>query len=88
MTLKEVGIVIGKKLVTSRRNTRHSPVHVSFENTEIKDKSLLIGVYGQGHTVGQAKANYCRKLRGEKVIVDAMMPTRKAVQLPPKVTVR
>lgn len=88
MTLKEVGIVIGKKLITSRRCTRPEPVHAFFEGTEIKNKSLLIGAYGQGHTVGQAKAQYCKKIGGEILVVDAMLKTRKEFQLPPKITVK
>ncbi|KKM84090.1 hypothetical protein LCGC14_1302780 [marine sediment metagenome] len=88
MTLKEVGIVIGKKLVTSSTTVRRSLVYVSFEGTEIKDKSLLLGAFGQGHTVGQAKADYCRKLRGEILVTDAQWSTRNETQLPPRITVR
>jgi hypothetical protein len=89
MTLKEVGIVIGKKLIKTRRSFKGGRgCRISFEGTEIKDKSLLIGAYGQGCTVGQAKAQYCRKLCGEILVVDAMLSTRKEFQLPPKITVR
>ena len=85
MTLKEVGIVIGKDLMIA---DRVSPIRVTFSDTEIKGKSMLIGAYGSGHTVWQAKAQYCKKLGGELIVVDAMKPTRKEFQLPPKITPR
>ena len=89
MTLKEVGIVIGKKLVTSNCEYRKPPrVIVAFASTEIKGKSLLIGECGRGHTVGQAKADYCKKIKGQILITDAMLKTRKEIQMPPKITVR
>ena len=86
MTLKEVGIVIGKKLQTRRQLS--GKVIIDFKGAEIKDGRMLISAYGQGKTVAQAKANYCLHLRGKRVVVDAMTKTRKEIQLPPKVTVR
>ena len=55
MTLKEVGIVIGKKLVTRRRAIRSRPVMVSFRDTELQQGKLLISGYGEGRTVAEAK---------------------------------
>jgi len=88
MTLKEVGIVIGKKLLTRRRAIRSRPVMVFFEDTELKEGEMLIGECGKGSTVGQAKADYCKKLKGQILITDAMLKTRREIQLPPKITVR
>ena len=86
MTLKEVGIVIGKKLVT--RHVLTGKVLVDFEGTELKDRNLLIGVCGRGKTVTQAKTNYCKKIGGQILIMDAMLKTRREIQLPPRITVR
>ena len=88
MTLKEVGIVIGKKLVTRRRSIRSIPVMVFFQDTEVKDRKMLISLYGQGQTAAEAKAAYCKKLRGQILVADAMLSQRREIQLPPKITVR
>ena len=86
MTLKEVGIVIGKKLQT--RRALSGKVIIDFEGVELKDGKMLISAYGQGKTVARAKANYCLHLRGQRLIVDAMLKTRKEIQLPPRITVK
>lgn len=88
MTLKEVGIIIGKKLVTGRSAIKDTPITVTFENTEIKFKGLLAGLRGAGKTVTKAKVDYCKELRGQILVVDAMLKTRREIQLPPKVTVK
>ena len=88
MTLKEVGIVIGKKLVTRRRPIRSSPVIVSFRDTEVKHRRTLVSSYGQGSTAKEAKTDYCTVLKGRILITDAMLKTRKEIQLPPMITVK
>jgi len=88
MTLKEVGIVIGKKLLTRRRAIRINPVMVSFKDTEVKTGGLLTGWYGEAKSVKKAKANYCKRIRGQILVTDAMLKTRKETQLPPRITVK
>lgn len=88
MTLKEVGIVIGKKLISRRKPFDKKQFIVSFESTEVKNGCLLISSYGEGKSVKQAKANYCRKLSGEILVMDALLKNRREIQLPPKITVR
>ena len=88
MTLKEVGIVIGKKLRKRRGFNLTKPIMIDFADTEVKDKGMLIGVCGRGKTAKQAKADYCRRLRGEIIVTDAMQKTRKEIQLPPRITVK
>lgn len=88
MTLKEVGIVIGRKLVTKRRPIRSVPVMVFFRDTEVQNRRILISSYGEGKTAKEAKANYCTKLRGQILVTDALLSTRNETQLPPMITVR
>lgn len=89
MTLKEVGIVIGKKLQTKRRPIKSSPIIIFFDTTEIKNRRMLISSYGEGKTVGKAKADYCKKIRGQIIVADAMEKSvRKEIQLPPRITVK
>ena len=88
MTLKEVGIIIGKKLITRRRAIRSSPVMVFFESTEVKKHKLLISSYGEGKRVKEAKADYCEKIRGQLLVTDAYLKSRKEIRLPPKITVK
>lgn len=86
MTLKEVGIVIGKKLL--KRRSLSGTVLVDFEGTELKQGKMLVSACGHGKTIAKAKANYCLHLRGQRLVMDAMLSTRNETQLPPMITVK
>jgi len=90
MTLKEVGIIIGKKLKTRYRPIADSPIIISFDSTEVREGiALLVGAYGKGMTVAEAKKDYCKRISGQYLIIDAMLSARrKEIQLPPKITVK
>ena len=88
MTLYEVGIVIGKNLEVHHRNSKRYPIYVSFGRTNVVEGHFLVGVYGNGKTVAEAKRDYCRKLKGQMLCMDDMLDTYRKIQLPKTVTLK
>jgi hypothetical protein len=84
MTLKEVGIIIGKDLRFLRQ---YNSILVFFADTEIKEGELLRSVHGVGKTKLLAQEDYCKKIRGQTLVTDAMsLKKRKEFILPPRIT--
>ena len=84
MTLMEIGIVIGKELEITHRDS--GLVIVSFNKTEIRENGILTSSYGVGKTIIKAKKDYCKKLMGARLAIDAFTSKRREIQLPKRIT--
>jgi len=89
MTLKEVGIVIGKKLEVERGGGMGPPTLfiVAFADTKVMVYPDLCDAYSCGDTLIKAKRNYCSRIRGRLLVIDEGLRTKKEVQLPKTITV-
>ena len=87
MKLEEVGIVIGKKLTVRRIGISRIPIVVSFEGTEIRKGGLLVSSYGEGTSVIEAKKDYCKKISGQVLVINAYTDGRKEIRLPKGITI-
>ena len=84
MTLKEVGIIIGRDL---KRRRAGGEWQVDFYGTEVKKDGTLSGSFGLGKTITEAKKDYARQLKNQTVVINAFNIDRREFQLPPTITI-
>lgn len=63
-------------------NSNDSRYFASFENSDIKEGSMLIGAFGNGATPEEAIANYAKRISLQKLVVDAFGENRKEFSVP------
>jgi hypothetical protein len=56
--------------------------HASFPNVEVKDGIFLRSVFGDGDTVAAALKDYCGQLSSKCIVIDAMLETRRELDVP------
>lgn len=57
-------------------------IYGRFARTEINEGNCLETVIGQGMSADSAIADYARKIAGKVMVVDAMLPERKELNVP------
>ncbi len=71
---------------------RHRPVDdptrfsAHFADTEVKEDGILRRVYGDGSRPEQAIYAYAQKISFSRIIIDAMKPTRREIEVPRIIT--
>lgn len=73
------GLVV--QIVESESGKGH---HAKIERTEVKDGALLRGALGRGLTRAEALQDLARDVVGETLVVDAMQPTARTIEVPDK----
>lgn len=89
MTLAEFADKHGLHLVVRERSARNGfPVghrfrwYARFENTETKDGGILTSTHGNGATPEAAIRDYGEAISEQKLVIDAMRPTRREIDVP------
>ena len=54
----------------------------SFEDSDVKDGSVLIGSYGNGNTPEEAIADYSCQIQDKLLVIDAYGPNRREIWVP------
>lgn len=86
MTLTELGIITGKKLIVKTNVYSDFVVHLG--GVEILEGKISRGCYGAGDTEAKGRRDYAEKLCGARIVVDAYAceDIRREFQLPPVIT--
>ena len=84
MTLLEYADVIEARLVIRYRNgsTPAMRWYAYFDHAEVKERSMLVWMYGNGPTPDEAVADYAKQIAGQRLVFDAMGPGRKEFTVP------
>jgi hypothetical protein len=84
MTIEELAVLLGKQLQIVRQpNTSlEKPWQAQIVRTEVKNGGILTGEYGSGVTPGEALANYCTLIAGQRLVVDAWSEKRLEINVP------
>ena len=82
MTIFDFADSINKNLVITRHANQDERYTVSFERSEVKDGSALIGEYGQGNSPLGAVIDYWNKIQGKKLVFNAMTSSRQEFIVP------
>lgn len=86
MTLNELGIIIGQK-IEARYRTETKTFAASFDGmVEVKDGSMLEYACGVGKSDRLARAAYAKRLRGQRIVIDAYRHTRREFNIPKTLT--
>lgn len=56
--------------------------YAHFRDAEVREGSLLIGVFGDGSTPREAITNYAREISLRNLIIDAMGEARREIPVP------
>lgn len=56
--------------------------YAKFSSSETKNGVVLAGVFGNGPTVDDAIEDYAMAISGKLLVIDAMKPTRREIQVP------
>ena len=81
MILKELGTIIGKKVILSY-NQFGDVFHCRFEKVEVKKGGILCSAWGAGKSKKQAQNDYASKLAGQTIILNAMTDNRREFNIP------
>jgi hypothetical protein len=81
MTLKELETITCSRL--DYTDYGKGKITVQFEHGEIQeDGCILVTIWGQGKSVLAAERDYVSQLRGELLVIDAYLPTRRTFRIP------
>lgn len=72
-------------LIVTQRPVYMNPdnkYYVKFNNSEVKGMGVLTGVTGYGNTVEDAVKDYCKRISGKTLVLDAYTNNRKEINLP------
>jgi hypothetical protein len=58
------------------------PYYAHFKNAEVRDRRLLVGVFGSGRTPQEAISEYAKLISSEKLVIDAGTSARREIQVP------
>lgn len=68
--------------VTERSNLNLPRFYAAFEHTEIVNRSVLIGEYGNGNTEEEAIRDYASKISKKRIAINAYRDSRRELTVP------
>lgn len=60
--------------------------YAHFKDTELSRGSMLVSEHGNGSTVDEAIRDYCQLIQGQRLVVNAMRPMRREIDIPRELT--
>lgn len=66
----------------ARRDVPFQPFYASFKSVEMKYGPILTRSSGNGQTPSAAMADYANKISLKRIVVDAMLPCRREINVP------
>lgn len=81
---KEIGfeLVVNERAINSESPAGIHKYYAQFQNAEVMSGGFLTGKYGNGNTVDQAIADYCREVSNCLVAFNAYSEDRIEIQFP------
>lgn len=56
--------------------------YARFKNAETKNRDILAGSFGNGESEEEAICEYAKEISGKLLVIDAMTPQRREIQVP------
>ena len=84
-TLQDIATITGtdiQYILRDKSTGRGQVVCCSLSRTEIAKKGILSSIMGTGKNSKAAEKNYLKKIKGQKIVVDAFMKTRREFDIP------
>jgi len=87
MTISEFADMHDLNMVVRERHTGHGDnslprFYASFEHSEVSDRCMLIGKYGDGDTPEEAIKDYAKEISEKKLVLNAYRKNRVEIQVP------
>jgi len=82
MTIEEYADVLNVDLIIRRYCNQDNRYMAEFENADIKEGCGLVGIHGNGKTATEAVLNYVERIRGKRIVFDAMGKDRREFDVP------
>ena len=82
MSVQEFANKHGLTMKVDERATNYWPDarwYARFDNFELKEGSCLVSTYGNGSTVDEAIANYCKEISEKHGVINAYHVSRKEI---------
>lgn len=80
MTLCELAEKLGTRVHISWRHA-FDDYSATLCGCEVMERGMLLGTYGNGRTIKMAMEDYAKKITNKRIVVRAMCPDRKELQL-------
>lgn len=84
MTIYEFADIIDQQLNITRYSNQNNRWSASFNAGEVKEGPMLVGEYGNGHNSDEAIEDYLTKIRGKRVVFNAMSDKYRCEYVIPK----
>lgn len=82
MNIRELSDITQSNIVATRYHSQGSRWSAKLEGAEIKDKSMLVGAYGDGDSPAEAIADYADQIRGKTLVFGSYTDNRKEFCVP------
>lgn len=84
MKIEEFADIIDKQIIVRYYPNQGGRFSAEFEHSEIKEGAMLAGIFGNGQNPAEAISQYARKIRGARIIFNAMSPDYRVEYVVPK----